>query len=71
MQLNFLGYFQTEAAAKGNVPFLLNLDLLLANEGIRRQETQEQVRVSEQSRSVENAAAPPSNGAGSDTGVSA
>lgn len=34
MQINFLAYFQIEAAAKGNVAFLLNLDLLIANESI-------------------------------------
>jgi hypothetical protein len=49
MLLNLANYFQIEAAAKGNVQFLLNLDFLLANEGIRRQEVTEQSQ-SEQSR---------------------
>lgn len=41
MQLNFLQYFQLEAAAKKNISYLLCLDLLVANENICRQEWQQ------------------------------
>lgn len=54
MLLNFANYFQIEAAAKGNVPFLLNLDLIMANEGIRRQEIKQQAEALSQTRSFEN-----------------
>lgn len=54
MQINFLQYFQVHAAAKGNVPYLLSLDLLLANEGIRRQSEAEVKREEERIRSFES-----------------
>jgi hypothetical protein len=53
MLLNLMEYFQIEAAAKGNVPFLLNLDLLRANEDIRRQETAELEKQGESRRLFE------------------
>jgi hypothetical protein len=44
MECNFLSYFQLEASAKGNIPYLLSLDLLLVNARIDRQYRAEQER---------------------------
>ena len=53
MVINFLNYFQIEAGAKGNVSFLLGLDLLLANEAINRQHKTEQELAVDKIRSFE------------------
>jgi len=55
MEINFLNHFQIEAAAKQNIPFLLSLDLLLANARIDRQEWAEQRREAERTRQFESA----------------
>ena len=58
MVINFFQYFQIEAAAKGNVSYLLALDLLLVNESIRRQESAEGSRAVKQSLEVGTAVQP-------------
>lgn len=45
MQIDFLTYFEVQAAANNDFRYLLSLDLLLANVAIDRQESREQARV--------------------------
>jgi len=54
VEVNFLQYFQIQAAAKQNIPFLLSLDLLLANARIDRQESTDRKRAEERSRQFES-----------------
>jgi len=55
MQINFRQYFQIEAAAKGNLSFLLDLDLLMANRNIDRQVQAEEKQAAERIRTFEHA----------------